>query len=237
MQDLRRCFLSGTKDRGPHVSLLGLYEAGSVIIPSHKSKHNKMQGSESSHHLPWPMVEPSRPHEHPPRRNKGAGKARSPGPGGVCGRGRSRVFQPRPSHQGTKESSGLKWLERGLSPSVPGQMALSRDQKMCPGLFPTPMSPLPSSPGLTSESVGLPEGLRSSRWGVRTRQTGGQPGEAEPSARPPPRRRGPCVPVLPRPPFTICLFPGVLVCSCDARICCESEGRVRRAIPGRGWGC
>lgn len=183
------------------------------------------------------MAEPGRPHEHPPRRNKGAGKARSPGPGGVCGRGRSRVFQPRPSHQGTKESLGLKWLERGLSPSVPGQMALSRDQKMCPGLFPTPMSPLPSSPGLTSESVGLPEGLRSSRWGVRTRQTGGQPGEAEPSARPPPRRRGPCVPVLPRPPFTICLFPGVLVCSCDARICCESEGRVRRAIPGQGWGC
>ena len=66
---------------------------------------------------------------------------------------------------------------------------------------PRPMAPLPSSPGQTPEPAGLPRNLRNSRWGWRTRQAEGKPGEAEPSQAPaPPPLRGPSVPTLPTQP-------------------------------------
>lgn len=118
---------------------------------------------------------------------------------------------------------------------------------------PQPLASLPSSPGLSPESTGLPWGLQGAPDGAP--ETGGgagsQPSDGSGESRPgrlrpcqgpaPPGLRDPFVPARPAPHLPSArllrlITPDCWVCSHDAPICCDSEGGVHRATPSMGTG-
>lgn len=102
--------------------------------------------------------------EHLPHGNEGACKALSPGAAGSEGREGPGLLQAEPPAD--RRAEGFRGLGGASAHLSQGSLALSRGQKMCPKLLPATMSPLPSSPDLTPQSVGLqrasgtPDGVR-----------------------------------------------------------------------------